>query len=180
MGGEFGLITAIGVIIIVLTALLLVLVIAGYVFSSIGLYAMARKRSQANKAFWAWIPFGRLYLMGLLARDTSVHDGTKTYLSMHILLPVATAAADVVIAVLGMLNVPLAGSLLALVIFILYLVCLYGLLKGYDTKNAAGMHVALSVFIPLYSSILLFVFRNRPFLFDDPGGDGSGFAENGK
>jgi hypothetical protein len=155
---------------LILLIIVLAIAVASYIFAAVGLYTMAKNRNLADKAFWAWIPYGRLYLMGLLARDTSIHDGTTTYLNMHVLLPVASAVSAFFILILNRTGLSFLGSLIGLAFSIIYLVCLYGLLKGYDDKNAAGTHIALSVFVPMYSSIIIFAFRNRPFLFGETEG----------
>lgn len=163
MGDEFTFITLIGETIIAGAITAIVLVIVSFIFSSIGLYAMAKKRRQARKVFWAWIPYLRLCLMGLLARDAGIKMGAKSFRRMNILLPIAGVAKDALMLVSININSVALFFLSVLAFSVLYLLCLYGLLKGYDTKNRAGRYILLSIFIPLYSSMIVFALRNKPF-----------------
>lgn len=155
--------------------LVMMIVALGYIFLGIGLSTMAKNRGLSQKAFWAWIPIGQDYLFGLLARDTSLIFGTKTYRNMQIILPVC-CAIHFLIAMLSVaiefiaidpffgLLIELFSSIAALAVSIIFLVCFYGLIKGYDRKNSAGMHTAIAVFVPLYICIIVFAFRNRGFI----------------
>jgi hypothetical protein len=126
--------------------------IALYVLSAVALYRMAVNRGMKSRAFLAWIPVGSSYLFGLLSRENSL-----SY--MHILLP----ACDLVTA---LLYLTFRSQTLYIVVMLIQLpmqlYALYGLLKCYDTEWSAGKHVALSLFIPLYRVILLFLLRDRP------------------
>lgn len=67
---------AIGVVLIVLLVYLLLMafLIVNYVFQSLSLHTLARRRGIANP-WLAWIPYGNYWIIGALARDHDKQNG---------------------------------------------------------------------------------------------------------
>lgn len=167
------------IIFAVIIILLLLLSIVSFVLMGIGLYTMAKKRKLSDKAFWAWIPVGQDYLYGLLAKENGKLMGSSTYRYMHIILPVFDAIRIAIVFISTALILILQNaeisllfnafiSILALAFSVVYIICFYGLIRGYDVKNNAGLHTFLALFIPLYQSIIIFLFRNRDLVWQMP------------
>jgi hypothetical protein len=148
--------------------------ITGYILKSIGLYTMANKRDHKQISFWAWIPVGQDYMFGFLAKDADAVLHTGFLQNMHIILPIAGVIFSLLsftVSIVSVLfGIPLLGWVFTLILLVLQLLyrglnafCLFGLLKCYDTKGTAVLHAVLSVFIPYYASVVIFIYRNKAF-----------------
>lgn len=95
----------------------LILVIC-YVLSAIGLYKIAVAKGFHDKAFLAWIPFGNLYLIGLMVVEIDFFG--MVIPRLELVLPLASIGVSMVSGSLSMLGDigPIISSLLGLVMFI--------------------------------------------------------------
>lgn len=129
-----------------------ILFIIGAILYVIGSYAtmvMAQRRGIEN-AWLAWIPFGNMYILGLIIRDCDI--GTFNVNKLEMVLPIAMAASMV------LSGVPLIGSLISLAVFILYIFVSVKLFKMYAPENVV-LYTVLSCIGLL--GIMMFIIKDR-------------------
>ena len=162
---------------LVLASLLIAVVM--FVFESIALYTLAKKRGIKN-AFLAFIPVADSYILGKIYDDISATMNKKTgyAVRMVVLASVALVSGVFACVFLGMsavigfaggeavmfifMAVPFLlvqiGCTVALLIFTL--ISLYAVYKEYVPSNAV-LFLVLSVIIPVTMPFLLFSIRNK-------------------
>lgn len=124
----------------------LVIGIVSYVFMGIGLMKMAQKAGLPNP-WLSWIPGGNVWLIGeLITEKLKGNGGLK--------------ALGIILGGCVLMFIPFLNILVALAITVFSIMMYYWLFEKYS-ENAV-MHTILSIFVPLYISIVIFNFRNRP------------------
>ncbi len=173
---------------LVLTVVL-VFVLISYIFDSIGLYTIGKRMGKAHP-WLAFVPFARDYFHGELAGGITFRNKSLRHPGIwKLILPIAYAAVAGVVTGIMILAVSigaLVGSpgsvitgimfLIVLVIFLLVLGVIYSagyfvlqvmvdiqIFERFTTRNMAVVHAVLSMVVPLYEALCLFVMRNRAF-----------------
>lgn len=120
-----------------------ILGIVCYVLSAFALMKMAQNED-IEYAWLAWIPFGNMWVLGeLITEKLKGNGGIK-------LLVVGVISFFVsMIPVIGPLAVAVVG-----------VVIMYWLLEKYSENTI--LHTVLSIIIPAYFAIVIFMFRDRP------------------
>lgn len=123
---------------------LVILLLLGYIPFSLGLYRMALKCGIDNP-WLAWVPFGNLYVMGLIIRELKFqsYDIPKP----EIVLPAAAALNFVVGAI------PFIGTLYAIALTVLMGLALYRLNSIF--KKESAMLFTLLWLVPLVGPFLI-------------------------
>lgn len=138
-----------------LMAYLVVLLIIGiviYIFSSISLYTMAKRRGM-NRPWLAWIPIANSYLMGKLVNEKVVF-GSWVIPYAHVLLPVLPL-------VCGLLSrIPYIGWLFLIVSLVYSYVAIYRLYRLYKPQNAV-LYLVLSIIFIITQPFFMFSMRNN-------------------
>lgn len=171
---------AIAIIVIFAVLLLLAVAVLSYVFSSIGMYTLAKKRGMKN-AFLAFIPVASIYLLGKIADDINVTMNKKSNYGQKLLvtcIPIIVVSelysvfAGVSAYVVSefsrlpiyILMVILLVCLVVVVLGVFFLVymymCLYKIFKEYSPKKSKTMLV-LSILFPILGDIFIFAIRNN-------------------
>lgn len=187
-GAEAGVI--ISIMLLTFTVILL-LALASYIFHSIGLYTIG-KRMGKNYPWLAFIPFVRNYFQGELAGEITLKNRTiKNPGIWNLILPIIESALlgifAFLIAIIGGLSAASAavgmGSVgigLALIIGMYIFLLVFAIVMSaarmvlsvlinrqifgrFTCGNMAVVHSVLSVAVPLYEAICLFVMRNKEF-----------------
>lgn len=192
-GSDEKILTAVLSIYLIILTVVLVFVLVSYIFHSIGLYTIG-KRMGREHAWLAFIPFARDYFHGELAgeiilKNRRIRNPGIWKLVLPIIAGVVTGGFSTVMILSfsilvfaeGMRGV---GSGIMMVIVLLLLVSILMLVYNavylvlrvlidmqifgkFTTHNMAVVHSVLSVILPLYEALCLFVMRNRPFLPGD-------------
>jgi len=115
--------------------IMLLVVLAGYVLTSLGLMTMAKNKGIENP-WLAWIPIGNMWILGQII--VTVDFGGNKYDNAGMILAVGCLAS----ALLG--AIPVIGQLISLAFLILSIMCLYKLYKMYSGDNAV-MYLVLSI-----------------------------------
>lgn len=175
------LIPALSIVFIILL-FCLPIVILEYVFMSISLQTLSRRR-QVSKSWFAWVPVFNLWLMGAIASDYDKQNGKrakwhKRLLITYILFLVFDLIAGFVSGfatalsssnselALILLLIALAFYLVVIVFSIIY--CVFYYITIYKIfKSTAGdlawLFLLLAIFVPISLCICLFVFRKKGY-----------------
>jgi len=173
---------------IVFTVFILMMAILGigcYVFESIGLYTMSKRRGIA-KAWLVWIPFGFWWGIGSLADQCIELEQNKRTVFRHLLLWVGIVGVAVSV-ISGMFTTliflfsdmmigarvgssggfaqvhyvaSLVGTLILLAVRIAALFSLHRIYKSCTPSSSVALLV-LSIFFPIIVPFTLFALRNR-------------------
>lgn len=171
---------------IVLTVVL-IFTLTSYIFHSIGLYTIG-KRLGKEHPWLAFIPFARDYFHGELAGEIVLKTRSiKNPGIWKLVLPIAFNVVTgifvgivVLAAVLGILGGGFGVGILTIVMLyalLLILIIVYNaafmtfrifinlqIYERFTTHNMGLVHAVLSVLLPLYEAICLFIMRNRDFI----------------
>ncbi|MEG2541761.1 MAG: hypothetical protein RSA64_00820 [Christensenellaceae bacterium] len=137
----------------VMTALLFVVVlgIVFYVFSSLGLYTIARKRN-IEYAWIAWIPVAKYYMIGCVAdRYNKKYKTRDTYFKWILL--------GLMIGALILTWVPILGIIIDVVALVFLYMAIYKVYKSCTTSNI--VLIVLSIIFPVIIPFVLFAIRNN-------------------
>lgn len=188
-GSDETILAAVLSIYLIILTVVLVFMLVSYIFHSIGLYTIG-KRMGKEHAWLAFIPFARDYFHGELAGEIVLKNRrirnpgiwklvlpiiagvvvggftTVMILSFSILAfaegmrGAAGGIMAVIVLLLLMSIVLLVYNAVYLVLRVLIDMQIFG---KFTTHNMAIVHSVLSVILPLYEALCLFVMRNRPF-----------------
>ena len=136
-------------IIAVFSFLGVIIGIAAYVLTALGLYKIAQKRGIEN-AWLAWIPVVQFYIVGVIIKEVKL--GTLTIPRMDLVLPLGAVA----VAVLSW--IPVLGWLLLIAYYALCIYSLFLLYKEY-VPDQAVLYTVLSA-IGLFA-IFIFIIRDK-------------------
>jgi hypothetical protein len=126
-------------------ALIFMFSFLAYILTSIGLMNLA-KNAGINNPWLAWIPIANLWIWGELVSEKLNGKGGKKVL----LITLAYAVTQII---------PFINILTAIAYAIFAIMLSFWLFKKYTEKPV--LHTILSILIPIYSPILLFVIRNN-------------------
>src|SRR5690606_15696371 len=118
--------------------------ITGYVLYAMGLKQMADNKGM-EYSWLAWIPLAQAYVLGELAFEEGEERGKQFLIATLITFVVSF--------------IPVIGVIVSLAYGVFYFFVLYKLFEKY-TRNSV-LHLILSIFIPLYYQIVVFVKRNE-------------------
>ncbi len=138
--GVFGL----GALMVVLYILFGLVFLAGWILQALGMMEVAKKSPYASKAWMAWVPVCRHYLLGLLVPNPKL--GKQTMTSYPLML------AALAVVVIGH-YIPVVSSLLPLAFYGLTAFICLDIFKRYRPQSA----VLFSIFYPLG----FFLIRNQ-------------------
>ncbi len=162
--------------------LTLPIVIFQYVFTSISLQTLSRRR-KVSKPWLAWIPYCSTWLLGAIASDYDKQNGKHkrwgrrlitTYLLEMVLLILGYAGYLIgVIFAESSTSLALVILLIALAVFLVdfvfailyavfYYICIYKIFKS-TAGDLAWLFLLLAIFVPISLPICLFVFRNKGY-----------------
>lgn len=146
-------ISVLGIIVVVVAVLLVVF----YLLGAIGLYGMG-KRAGVKHSWLAFIPILNLYVVGKIIRKLKFFGITIN--RPEIFLPIAT------VVVSGLSPFDSLALVLQILLTVLLIFVQYNLIKLYR-REEAGLYTVISVLVPFFYSILLFIFRNETPTYDE-------------
>ncbi|MEQ6377384.1 hypothetical protein RZN22_10095 [Bacillaceae bacterium S4-13-58] len=120
-----------------------ILGIIGYVLTAFAVMKMAQNEN-IDYAWLAWIPIGNMWVLGELITEKLKGNGGMKLLIISVI--------SIFVSM-----IPFLGSIIVAIVGI---VVIYWLLEKYS-ENAV-LHTVLSVLIPIYCAIILFIHRDRP------------------
>lgn len=184
---------------VIIGAVLLVKLVS-YVIKGFAMYRMAQ-RAGVDYPWLAFVPFARVYLQGELSGDImfrkrTIRDPGIWLILIPIIKTVIFGVISVItwVAVAGMVVTAVytnhyTGSVFGIGVFVvLFVVAIlayqalisalkvlvnYQIYRRFTSNNLAIVHALLGILVPLYESICLMVYRNKPHL----DGEGSGSPE---
>jgi len=116
------------VIFVILGIIFIIAVIIAYILISIGLYAIAQKRS-IQYPWMAWIPIARAYLIGLLLKNELAVTAKLRIPYFQFILPACN-----ILAWLG--SGSFLGTIFSIISFILLILAFISLFRQYQEPNA--------------------------------------------
>ena len=143
------------VAIMAVIGVVLLFALAGYLFSAIGMYQMAKKKNLEHPWF-AWVPFTRSYLLGELVNEKVKFGSLIIPYANWVLLGISIAG--------GMLiSIPYLGVVISLAIILYSYACHYRLYKLYKPESATVYLIFSVIFfwVPLLSDIFVFTLRKQ-------------------
>lgn len=171
----------------VVFSIISVIGIVFYIFSSIGLYTIAKRR-RIPGAGWAWVPLGNLWILGSIADQYDLVVKNVKKKQRHLLLWLSISIIALVIAMIPTLLAfifsaaqhsfnssdadALIGTVLIMVIFYIGLLALavisavftyiayYKLYKSCAPDNAV-LFLVLSIFFSFLTPFFVFACRNK-------------------
>ncbi len=144
-------------VLVVILAIWLIVSLVFYVLESIGLYHIAQCRGIDN-AFLAWIPIGRMYLLGNVADQIEMHEGKNTKYSLILLICGCVTFFSGVLT--GLFELPwllVWGLSIATTVFTY--ISYYQIFKVHAPQKAT-VFLVLSILLGL-GPIFVFAVRNR-------------------
>lgn len=187
-------------ILVTVLAVVGILSIVMYIFSSLGFYTLAKRRGIRAPGL-AWIPIGGTqWILGSLSDQYASLTGAKLRCSRHILLwgeLVLTAAAiPLLVFAIQLLTATLAGqdvtmqlmqlngvqtllNLASIALSVMFYIALYKVYKSCDPKHAV-LFLVLSIIFNVTMPFFVFACRNKDLGMPQPeGGDGEQLPEYG-
>lgn len=170
------------VFLIVFYLLMLAVAVAAYIFQSLGLYTVAKRRGIHNP-WLAWIPIGNMWLMGSISDQYQYVAKGRVRNRRKILLGLMIAMYAVMIvmyiayfgfifgivgaggALVGgalalVLLTALAVVVLAIITVVYEYIAIYDLYVSCDPENGV-LYLVLSIFFSISMPILFFICRNK-------------------
>ncbi len=128
-----------------------------YVLESIGLYHIARCRGIDN-AFLAWIPVGRMYLLGRIADQIEMHEGKNTKYSLILLICGCVTFFSGVLT--GLFDFPGILSWGFVIVSMVFTYISYYQIFRVHAPQRATLFLVLSIVLGL-GPVFVFAVRNR-------------------
>ena len=177
-------------ILVTILAVIGILAVITYIFSSLGFYTLAKRRGIRAPGL-AWIPIGGVrWILGSLADQYASLTGSKLRCSRHILLwgeLVLTAAAiPLLVSATQLLTAALAGqdvsmqllqlngvqtllNLASIALSVMIYIALYKVYKSCDPQNTT-LFLVLSIVINVTMPFFVFACRNKDLGMPPAGG----------
>ena len=133
---------------LVVTIIGVILGIAAYVFTALGLYAIAKNRGMEN-SWLAWIPIAQFYIIGDIVKELKFGN-SFTIPRMELVLPLGALAA----AILSW--IPVLGWLVGIAYAVVAVYSLYILYKKYVPEQAV-LYTVLFFLFPIF----IFIIRKK-------------------
>lgn len=183
--------TILSIYLLVMAAIFIIKIV-NYFFKSIGLYTLANRMGKAYP-WLAWIPFARNYLHGDLAEVIPLKTKAIKHPGIwKLAVPIAGSVLGVVIyliavasfgvysliagGVTGTTDIRVSAVSVLLVILFLVVQFIFQILNKivsvmvnfqiigrFTTRNMAIVHSVLSLFVPFYEALCLFLIREKDF-----------------
>ena len=127
-----------------------------YVFESLGLYTLAKRRGIPTPG-WAWVPIGNLWIMGKLADqyDEMVKGKSMRFSQILLWLGVGIAGVSCIVfpfAIFLAFLIPIA----AIVLLVFYYLALYRIYQSCSPDNAV-VFIVLSIISVSYTHLWFFL-----------------------
>lgn len=184
----------VGIVFIFVYLVLLVYLILAYVFESLSLHTIARRRGIANP-WLAWIPYAKYWTLGAIARDYDKQNGIKRRWDKTLLTLSIVMAGCIIITYIGMfayimsiafqvgsaemseeMALQFMGMLFALCIPIgiissavstLTIICYYKVFES-TVPEKALKYFLIYLLVPFAAPFCLFACRNKGYQHSDP------------
>ncbi|MCH5304660.1 MAG: hypothetical protein J1E41_07330, partial [Ruminococcus sp.] len=134
-----------------------ILAIILYIFQSLALYTIAKKRNIEN-AWLAWIPLASLYIVGKIGDHFLAKKGKNYNLAIVLLIVAAVAFVCNIISSSGFFGA--IGGLCSIAAVVLQFICIYQFYKGVNSNSAVVMLV-FSIIFSVAMPFILFSQRNK-------------------
>lgn len=128
---------------------MLLISLAFYILSSLGLYKLAVRR-YLEKPWLAWIPIANLYVLAKLVESLKIGDFEIPMLEM--VLPLGALVCYLIT------SIPVIGFIISILYTILLLLVLYNLYKIYRPDSAV-LWIILSIVFPFLIAVFIFIIR---------------------
>lgn len=178
----------IGIAFLAIFAVLGVLGLVSYIFQSIALTRVGRRRG-IKCAWLIWIPIANSWALGALADEYDARQGLKRrfrvlllavlliFIVAYIVMFCSISAIEPLVEniesydideifsvlmklVIGVYSFAIGISFIGIIYSALTYICIYKIFESLSPKRCV-LHFILSIFIPLYTGICLFCLRNR-------------------
>lgn len=143
---------ALATISVIMILLAIGIVVLFYVFESLGLYAIAKRRGVASPGL-AWVPVANYWIMGCIADQYDEYTTAKSMNLKNILLWLSIGS---VLAGL----IPFIGWLVGVALLVFMYMALYRIYKSCSPDNAVLLLV-LSIIFSVITPFVLFALRNK-------------------
>lgn len=175
-------------ILVAILAIVGIVSVVTYIFSSLGFYTLAKRRGIRAPGL-AWIPIGGVrWIWGSLADQYAGLTGSKLRCSRHILLwgelALTAAAIPLLAASIQMLTAVMAGqdisaqllqlngiqtllNLVGIALSVMAYIALYKIYKSCDPKHAV-LFLVLSIIFNITLPFFVFACRNKDFGMPQP------------
>ena len=144
-------------VIVAVLAIVAIVLIVFYVLESIGLYHIAQCRGIDN-AFLAWIPIGRMYLLGSIADQIEMHEGKNTRYSLILLIFGCVSFFMGVFT--GLFDFPVILSWALMIVSAVFTYISYYQILKVHAPQRATLFLVLSIILGL-GPVFVFAVRNR-------------------
>ena len=136
-----------------------------YIFTSFGLYKMA-KSSHLENPWLAWLPFGNTYIIGSIVKEIDFIGQHITNLGIiYLLSPFIVGITSCILSL-----IPILGWIASFALNILFLIfsisVLYRMFKCFVGENAI-LYTILTLIIPFGAPVCFMKAGNRPRLNDN-------------
>ncbi len=148
-----GIITSLGVFAIFLFVVLIAVLIAAYVFSSLGIMGLAKK-NDLPAPWLAFIPGGRSYLIGKLGYEIYVEPSKRNQTLTWVTLGLGIGA------LVFDINNYLLGNMLTIALTVFQTVAFYNIFKVINEKNCVIYTVVTAIYNNL-GGIFLYLNRDK-------------------
>lgn len=136
-----------------------------YIFTSLGLYKMA-KSSNLENPWLAWLPFGNTFIIGSIVKEIDFIGQHITNLGIiYLLSPFIVAIASCILSLIPILGW-IASFALNILFLVFYVSVLYRMFKCFVGENAT-LYTILTLIIPFGAPVCFMKAGNRPRLNDD-------------
>lgn len=170
--GIYGLLAILGGIILVVALIVLILGVLTYVFSSVGLYTIAKRRG-IRHAWMAWIPVANKWILGSVSDQYQYVTGGKVRYNRIILVALAVLscvmsgvstesvwAAVEGVAALGTLSAGLVTGLISIAGVVFHFMALYDLYRSCN-PGSSTVFLVLSIIFRITEPFFVFSCRNK-------------------
>ncbi|NLB52633.1 MAG: hypothetical protein GX808_06810 [Syntrophomonadaceae bacterium] len=152
---EWGVFAAFGALIF----LFVIIGIALYILSALGLYTMAKRRNM-EYAWLAWIPVAQVYILGEIIGPKKFGDFEVPQPGLYLL--------GGLLALWVLSRLPAIGFIFSLAITVVSIGALYYLFRSYTTENTPVIYTILSVVtFGFLAPIFVFMVRNNEYNADE-------------
>lgn len=184
----------IGIAFLAIFAVLGVLGLVSYIFQSIALTRVGRRRG-IKRAWLIWIPIANSWALGALADEYDARLGLKrrfrvlllvvllVFIGAYVAMFGSISAIEPIIEniesydveqifsvlfklVVGVYSFAIGISFVGIVYSALTYICIYKIFESLSPKRCV-LHFILGLFIPLYMAICLFCLRNKGYPYPD-------------
>lgn len=171
----------------VISVIATVFALVMYIFESIGLYSVAKRRGLKHP-FMAWIPYTNTYLFGKAAEqyETAVKGKSKNYkailLCLSIILTAVTALfnvviyalsnsivylaqdcaynSDAIVLIISLILLYIAMLVVSVIYSVFYFIALHKIYRSFSTKSSTLLLI-FSIIFPVIVPFVIFASRKK-------------------